>query len=115
MLAIAHCSQFKPSIMAVKKAGELTTQDPLELLEEAIHACRHDLRGNMIDHLQKYGRMNVDELRRMFRIEHSVCSQHLRILREAGLVIGKREGKYIYYEVSDNIKKLNDLAKQWVG
>ena len=43
------------------------------------------------------------------RIEQSVASQHLAILRRAGIVITQRDGKFIHYTVNhsriDEIKK----------
>jgi DNA-binding transcriptional ArsR family regulator len=43
------------------------------------------------------------------RLEQSVASQHLAILRRAGIVITQREGKFIYYAV--NHKRLLEINK----
>jgi DNA-binding transcriptional ArsR family regulator len=50
------------------------------------------------------------------RLEQSVASQHLAILRRAGIVKTEREGKYMYYSLNLNKLQLlnqliNDLLK----
>ena len=51
------------------------------------------------------------------RLEQSVASQHLAILRKAGIVSTQRDGKFIYYSV--NFKRLEEIdtffVKQLVG
>ena len=43
------------------------------------------------------------------RLEQSITSQHLRILRNADLVNTRREGKFIYYSLNyDKIDQVNN-------
>lgn len=51
------------------------------------------------------GPLYVHELNENLNIEQSLLSQHLKILRNFGLVCSKREGKHIKYSVSDRYKK----------
>jgi DNA-binding transcriptional ArsR family regulator len=49
-------------------------------------------------------------------LEQSVASQHLAILRKAGVLATERDGKFIYYKLNeDRIKEIstivNDLAQ----
>ena len=44
--------------------------------------------------------MTVTEMYVKLRIEQSVASQHLAILRRANIVLTKREGKFIFYSVN---------------
>jgi DNA-binding transcriptional ArsR family regulator len=47
------------------------------------------------------------------RLEQSVASQHLAILRKAGFVKTDRDGKFIYYSVNINrMQELNQFVKQ---
>jgi len=46
-------------------------------------------------------RMNVTNIYVKLRIEQSVASQHLAILRNQGLVKTQRDGKTIWYSVDD--------------
>ena len=47
----------------------------------------------------------VSEIFVRFRIEQSVASQHLSILRHANLVKTQREGKYIFYSTNNKMLK----------
>jgi ArsR family transcriptional regulator, arsenate/arsenite/antimonite-responsive transcriptional repressor len=42
-----------------------------------------------------------------FDLEQPTISHHLRVLREAGLVVSKREGSWVYYV-------LHPAARDWV-
>jgi DNA-binding transcriptional ArsR family regulator len=45
-----------------------------------------------------------------------LVSQHLRLLRQANLVIGNREGKYIYYSVNEFVVgNLLDAIRSFVA
>jgi DNA-binding transcriptional ArsR family regulator len=50
------------------------------------------------------------------RLEQSVASQHLAILRKAGFVKTDRDGKFIYYSVNtERLEELNKFVKELVG
>ncbi len=51
----------------------------------------------------------VTELLGKCRLSQSALSQHLRVLKDAGLLKSKKEGKFIYYQISG--KKALDIAK----
>jgi ArsR family transcriptional regulator len=42
----------------------------------------------------------VNKIYNTLKLEQSITSQHLRILRDAGLVNTTRDGKYIHYTVN---------------
>jgi SAM-dependent methyltransferase len=48
----------------------------------------------------KHGRLNVSELTAVFGIALSVVSRHLRLLKEAGLVVEERGGGFAFYRLS---------------
>lgn len=81
-----------------------------------LRAINHDLRRNIVNLLEKEDRMTVTQIYIKLRIEQSVASQHLAILRKAGIVEPHREGKYIYYslektrlsQIADLITTLSD-------
>jgi DNA-binding transcriptional ArsR family regulator len=57
--------------------------------------------------------MTVTELYVKLRLEQSVDSQHLAILRKAGFVKTVRDGKFIFYSVNtDRLKELNRFVEQ---
>ena len=45
------------------------------------------------------GEAAVKELTARFRISQPAVSQHLAALKDAGLVVGRREGRHVYYRV----------------
>ena len=67
-----------------------------------LRAVNHQLRQEIIDLLDTNGQMTVTDLYVKLRLEQSVASQHLAILRRAGVVITEREGKFIYYGLDKN-------------
>jgi len=84
-----------------------------EILKRAkakIRALNHPLREKMLALiLGNNNRMNVTEIYVKLRIEQSVASQHLAILRHENLVITERTGKVINYSINkDAIKDLID-------
>ena len=71
-----------------------------------IRAISHDLRKKIIDLLRENETMNVTDI--YVRIEQSVASQHLAILRKAGIVLTQRKGKFIYYTL--NNERLSEVS-----
>ncbi len=79
-------------------------------------AINHPLRLAMIRMIQNNNKVSVTEIFVELRIEQSVASQHLAILRRAGLVLPEREGKFMYYKPNENKlqlinKVIQDLLK----
>ncbi|MCH2023034.1 MAG: metalloregulator ArsR/SmtB family transcription factor [Saprospiraceae bacterium] len=73
-----------------------------------LRAIGHDLRKNIVTLLLTHEQMNVTDIYVKLRIEQSVASQHLAILRNAGIVITTRNGKFINYTL--NKKRLDDIS-----
>lgn len=55
-------------------------------------AINHNLRKAILEYLWE-GQKTVTEIYVAFRIEQSVASQHLKILRDAGMVTVSRNGE----------------------
>ena len=65
-----------------------------------LRALNHKLRQQIIRLLDENKKMTVTEIYVQLRLEQSVASQHLAILRRAGIVKTGREGKFIFYTIS---------------
>ena len=65
-----------------------------------LRAVNHNLRQQIVQIIHKAGSINVTELYIKLRIEQSVASQHLAILRKAGFVKTEREGKFVHYKIN---------------
>lgn len=76
-----------------------------------LRALNHKLRQQMIKMLEENNKMTVTDLYIQLRLEQSVASQHLAILRRAGIVKTERDGKYIYYKVNeDRVSQINQIV-----
>src|SRR5690606_22667567 len=67
-----------------------------------LRAINHKLRQQIIKMLEENKRMNVTDIYVKLRLEQSVASQHLAILRRANIVETVREGKFIHYALNHN-------------
>lgn len=72
-----------------------------------LRAINHPLRQQMLRLTHQQVRTTVTELYTKLRLEQSVASQHLAILRKAGFMLTEREGKYIFYSI--NYQRLKEV------
>ena len=72
-------------------------------------AINHKLRQQILGLLLQNGPMTVSELFQQLLLEQSVVSQHLAVLRRAGFVKTRKEGKYVWYMVHP--QRLEELAE----
>ena len=81
-----------------------------------LRSLNHKLRQKIIETIEENNTLTVTELYVRLRMEQSVASQHLAILRRSGAVKTKREGKKIYYTVDkERISAIEQLAKDMTG
>ena len=82
-----------------------------------LRAINHKLRQQIIKLIDEKQKITVTELYVKLRLEQSVASQHLAILRRANIVSTQRDGKFIYYtvnyaKVAEVMKFVDDLLGQ---
>jgi DNA-binding transcriptional ArsR family regulator len=89
----------KSDAIVLKKGQQDIMLDYTELRKAVLvlRAVNHKLRQRIIDLLDENQRMTVTDIYVKLRLEQSVASQHLAILRKAGVVITERQGKFIFY------------------
>lgn len=81
-----------------------------------LRAMNHKLRQQMLKLLDENKKMTVTSLYVKLRLEQSVASQHLAILRRAGIVNTERNGKFIYYSPNyDRIAEVTKFVTELVG
>jgi DNA-binding transcriptional ArsR family regulator len=78
---------------------------------DVFHAIGEPTRRRLVD-LLGHGEQPVNRLARPFAITRPAISQHLRVLREAGLVTVRREGREHYYRL--RAKRLREVY-DWVA
>jgi len=108
-----HYSQYvsmnpTTAVPQMKTETELKI-DVLQLKKAALilRAVNHKLRQQILRLIHQNGKMTVTEIYVKLRLEQSVASQHLAILRKAGFVHTLRDGKFIFYSV--NNERLNEV------
>lgn len=89
--------QFAIDTPAIKKAASI------------YRAIYHPLRLQLLELIHKAGTINVTPIIRKLKLEQSLISAHLKILRDAKLLDTRREGQQIFYSV--NYKQINHLSK----
>ncbi len=81
-----------------------------------LRSLNHKLRQQIIKTIYESKRLTVTQLYVILRLEQSVASQHLAILRKAGIVGTEREGKFIFYSInSSRVDAINDFVKKLLG
>ncbi|HNP54274.1 MAG TPA: metalloregulator ArsR/SmtB family transcription factor [Ferruginibacter sp.] len=81
-----------------------------------LRSLNHKLRQQILALIETEKRITVTEIYVRLRLEQSVASQHLAILRRAGIVTTQRDGKFIYYTVNhQRIEEINQFIEQLIG
>ena len=83
----ASTSELRIDVIQLKKAALI------------LRAVNHKLRQQIMRLIHQHGKITVTEIYVKLRLEQSVASQHLAILRKAGFVSTLRDGKFIFYSV----------------
>lgn len=81
-----------------------------------LRALNHKLRQQILALIESEKKITVTEIYVRMRLEQSVASQHLAILRRAGIVATQRDGKFIYYTVNyKRIEEINKFVQELIG
>lgn len=83
-------------------------------MQQALEAISHPGRREML-RLVLDGELTVNELAERVGVSQPAASQHLRVLREAGLVRGRVDGRRRLYRVDpDGLERLrSELDRYW--
>ena len=108
----------KNETVTLKKGSGSVQLDYTELRKAVLvlRAVNHKLRQRIIDLLETGETMTVTDIYIKLRLEQSVASQHLAILRRAGVVITERQGKFIYYSLNhERLEQISTLVQDLAG
>ena len=73
--------------------------DQLQVSTDILRALAHPLRMKILEFIDKNKTINVNKIYNTLKLEQSITSQHLKILRASGLVHTHREGKFVHYTI----------------
>ena len=93
----------------MRKAEVKIKDDTLKVSAEILRALAHPLRMKILEFIDRHKTINVNKIYNTLKLEQSITSQHLRILRLAGIVDTKRDGKFIHYTI--NYSKVASVMK----
>src|SRR5215212_6255341 len=106
----------QPQVMENSSSSLNVDLHNLKKAAMVLRAINHKLRQQILKLIDEQGKMTVTEIYVKLRLEQSVASQHLAILRKAGFVKTERDGKFIYYSVNtERLEELNKFVKDLVG
>ncbi len=79
------------------------SQEKLRYSAELTRALAHPLRLKILEFIDQNDKLKVNVIYKHLQIEQSLTSQHLKILRLAGVVIAEKDGKYMYYSIDYDV------------
>jgi DNA-binding transcriptional ArsR family regulator len=83
-----------------------------EKVSETLKAMAHPARLKMVVGLLK-DECNVAQIQKVLGLPQSTISQHLKILKSAGIIKGRREGTKTCYRVIDvRVRKIVEIIKR---
>ena len=83
-----------------------------EKVSETLKALAHPARLKMVTGLLK-DECNVAQIQKVLGLPQSTISQHLRILKNADIIKGRKEGTKICYRVIDvRVRKFVEIIKK---
>jgi ArsR family transcriptional regulator, virulence genes transcriptional regulator len=101
-------------INAATGNGAAIRIDLLQIKKAALilRALNHKLRQQILNLIDEHRKMTVTEIYLKLRLEQSVASQHLAILRKVSIVKTFRNGKFIYYSIhAERLEEINEYVK----
>lgn len=100
----------------MRTAKVLLLKDKLQESSELLRALTHPLRMQILEFIDSQDRINVNKIYNTLNLEQSITSQHLRILRNAGIVETKRDGKFIFYSINyEKVKRAKEAIDTFLA
>ncbi|MBK8658822.1 MAG: helix-turn-helix transcriptional regulator [Bacteroidetes bacterium] len=74
----------------------------LAVSQQLLRALVNPLRYKMLQYIAQNKRVGVEQIYTDLKLNESICSQQLKILREQKIVLTERRGKQVIYSVNTN-------------
>lgn len=108
------CCRLDIDVDLITKATELLQTEEDHIVDQAriFALLGNEVRLKIMTLFLHYERMCVCDLSDVLQMKQSPISQHLRKLKDAGLLKNKREGMTIFYFIpSDKMEPLENIIK----
>ncbi len=105
------CTRIEVDEKLIKDAINFLGTEDINLKKQAkfFLLLGNEMRLKIVRLILEFGRMCVCDLADVLRMKQSPVSQHLRKLKDGGILIPKREGMTVFYMISpsamDDIKR----------
>ncbi|MDF1878669.1 winged helix-turn-helix transcriptional regulator [Sulfurimonas sp. SAG-AH-194-C20] len=102
------CFRVEVDDNLIVKAKETLNQDLTELEQQAklFALLGNEVRLKIIRLFLCYEKMCVCDLSDVLEMNQSPISQHLRKLKDGGLLVNKRDGMTVFYSVSPQMREI---------
>ncbi len=82
--------------------AKVLTSEQLESASQILKAMAHPIRVSIMSLLESE-KLNVTQIYETLKLEQSVVSHHLGILRDKGVLIAERDGKNVFYSLRSEL------------
>ena len=82
----------------------------LHTSSEILRALAHPLRMQILEFIDEHDSINVNKIYNTLKIEQSITSQHLKIMRLAGVIDAEKDGKFVHYSINYDIVRRAESA-----
>lgn len=90
-------------------------EEEIKVYSRRIHTIGNPIKFKILLILFNNGRCHVKRIAEILEMTHSACSQHISALKDQGLIYGEKEGKNVYYNISDeNLKLIRKVLNEFV-
>ncbi len=81
--------------------------------QKTVRAIAHPLRLEILSYIDQKKTTVVGHIYLDIKMDQSICSQHLKILRDADLVIVQRDGRNKMYSINyDKVSHINEIIQK---
>ena len=83
----------------MRKTVTTINHEKLDDSTQILRALAHPLRMKILQFIDKHETINVNKIYNTLKLEQSITSQHLKVLRLSGLVKANKDGKFMHYSI----------------
>ena len=94
----------------MRKTKVTFNNERLQVSADILRALAHPLRLKILAFIDKNNTINVNKIYNTLELEQSITSQHLRIMRNAGILHAEKDGKFVHYSIDYEIIQRAEFA-----
>lgn len=83
------------------RSTAMLEDEAFETAARMLKCLGHPLRLRVLDLLERERELTVSEVQEALGLEQAVCSQHLSLMRDKGILARRKDGVHVYYRLGD--------------